>query len=340
MKRTIPCILSIVSFFLVLVGYSSAQQFNFVSIDAPCSAAPPTNCPNGIAPRTFVNGINPRGDIVGAFFDGAGGRHGFLLSQGLFTTIDFPGGVRTNAGGISPSGQIVGNYTVPFNPRVTDSVPQDSPIYCPAAGSLACVKGFLFEDGKFSTVLFPGHPGAIPHGITPEGDIYGCLHDFDVMNSMFGAAWTHSGPLSLMSGGGELRDPTQSVPISMNNGSTSDGRMIVGLWGDPSIHEHGFVVQDGVFQSYDVPGSILTEIWGINPEHQFVGTYVDSSGLRHGFLQLPNGSSPVNVDYPGAAATLAFGINPEGVIVGQYFVGGVSHGFVAVPCRGASRKCN
>jgi hypothetical protein len=70
----------------------------------------------------------------------------------------------------------------------------------------------------------------------------------------------------------------------------------------------------------------------MNPGEQFVGTYIDSSGHRHGFLQLPDGSAHINVDYPGAAASIAFGINPGGVIVGQYSASdGSVHGFVAVP---------
>jgi probable HAF family extracellular repeat protein len=310
---------------------SAAQSFNFNAIDVPCSATLPTSCPNGIARQTVANGINPAGDIVGVFTDGVGKQHGFLLSGGQFTTIDFPGAVATSANGIGPSGDIVGNYTAPYIPGVSDSTPADSPEYCPAAGSPACIKGLLYRHGKFSSVLFAGHPGAITQRITPDGDIYGCLHDFDLMNSMFGAVWGRIGESSLTANGGELADPSHSMPMSMNNGATPGGHMIVGHWTDMSNHRHGFVVQDGVFQSYDVSGSTLTAIWDINPGQEFVGTYVESTGHRHGFLQLPDGSAPINVDYPGAATTVAFGINPDGVIVGQYSAAGRTHGFVAVP---------
>lgn len=331
MKR--PSILTLVSGLLLLAVHSSAQQFNYVSIDVPCSTAPPTSCPNGIARQTAASGINPSGDIVGVFIDGVGKQHGFLLSGGQFTTIDVPGELAgvdgtlpTSANGISPAGDIVGNYTAPVS-----LAPADSPAYCPAAGSPACLKGFLYSRGKFTTVLFPGHPGAIPQRITPDGAIYGCLHDFDLGLSMFGAAWTRLGEVSLGTNGGELADSSQSVPMSMNNGATPDGHTIVGLWNDMSNRRHGFVVHDGVFQSYDVPGSLVTAIWDINPGQEFVGTYLDSGGHRHGFLRLPDGSARINVDYPGAAATIAFGINPDGVIVGQYAASGRVHGFVAVP---------
>lgn len=330
--------LTLGAFLLPFSGRSAAQSFQFATIDVPCSAAPPTSCPNGVARQTVASGINPAGDIVGAFTDSVGRQHGFLLSGGQFTTIDFPGAVATSANGISPSGDIVGNYVAPYTPGVSDSAPLGSPAYCPAAGSAACIKGFLYSHGKFSTVLFPGHPGAVPQRITPDGDIYGCLHDFDTGLSMFGAAWRRFGNASLTANGGELTDPLQSMPMSMNNGSTPGGHTIVGFWVDMSNHRHGFVVQDGVFQSYDVPGSTATATWDVNPEQQFVGTYVDSAGHRHGFLQPQDGSAPITLNFTDAggnlaAATVAFGINPEGVIVGQYTLSGRVHGFVAVPAN-------
>ncbi len=313
----------LISGLLLLSASGAAQSFDFVSLDVEG------------AKQTVYNGIGPGGDIVGTYVDEAGKSHGFLLRRGKFTTIDVPdslvgiddnGTLPTSANGINSAGEIVGNYIAPLS-----SAPVDSPSYCPAAGSPACTKGFLYSHGHFSTVLFPGHPGAIPQRITPDGDIYGCLHDTDLMMSMFGAVWTRFGDISLKAGGGELANPSQSVPISMNNGATPDGHMIVGLYNDMNAHRHGFVVQDGVFQSYDVPGSTLTAIWDVNPGQEFVGTYVDGAGHRHGFLQLSDAPLPITVDYPGAAATIVEGINAGGAMVGQYTASGHVHGFLAVP---------
>src|SRR5215472_1386544 len=337
MRRQIARSIFSLGIMILLASPCFAQQFHYEAIDVPCSAAPPTSCPNGIARQTVASGINPAGDIVGAFADGVGRQHGFLLSGGSFTTIDVPGAVATSANGIGPGGDIVGNYVAPYTPGVSDVAPANSPVYCPAAGSAACIKGFLYSHGKFSTVLFPGHPGAVPQRITPDGDIYGCLHDFDTGLSMFGAAWTRIGNASLTANGGELTDGSMSMPMSMNNGATPDGHMIVGFWVDMNGHRHGFAVVDGTFHSYDAaPASQATAIWDVNPEHQCVGFYVDSSGHRHGFLQNPDGSGALQLDFQDAAgnvasATVAFGINPGGVIVGQYSMSGHVHGFVAVP---------
>src|SRR5215472_19210427 len=202
---------------LMLPDNSSAQTFNFSSIDVPCSSAPPSSCPNGLARRTALGGINPAGDYVGNYTDGVGKQHGFVFSGGQFTTIDVPGsliGVPGNlptvARGINPAGDIVGSFTAPYNPPASTTAPVDSPAYCPAAGSTACIKGFLYSHGKFSGVMFPGHPGAIPGAITPDGSMYGCLHDYDTMGSMFSAGWIRSGGTfthaSIAADGGALSD--------------------------------------------------------------------------------------------------------------------------------------
>ena len=257
--------------------------------------------------QTIAYGINPGGDIVGAYRDSSG-QHGFLLSGGNFNPIDAQiDGVtyaETSARGINPAGEIVGTYTVGSGP--------------------ARIKGFLLSHGTFSTVLFGEHPGAIPQRITPDGDIYGCYHDNDdginiLASTMHGFVRTRRSSIGL------------DVPASMNNGATPNGHTIVGLWTDSTGHRHGFLVQNGIFQSYDVPGSVLTAIWDINPGQEFVGTYFDSGANRHGFLQLPDGSAPVTIDYPGAAGTLPYGVNAGGVIVGSYSASGKTHGFFAVP---------
>jgi len=339
---------------LLLPSCSTAQSFRFLSIDVPCSSAPPLNCPKGISRRTALGGVNPAGDIVGAYSDGVGMQHGFLLSHGQFMTIDVPGSLvgvagalPTTARGIGPSGDIVGSFTAPYNPPVSTTAPVDSAEYCPATGSAACLKGFLYSRGKFSAVMFPGHPGAIPGAITPDGSIYGCLHNYDTMSSMFSAAWIRSGDtfnyISIAAGGGELSDPTQSYPNSMHGGATPDGSIVTGFYTDMTAspnHVHGYVLHNGILQTYDVPNSSRTVVWDINPELGMVGTYDDSHG-RHGFLQLPDGSAPITVDAPQAApfnavSTVIQGINPAGVMTGQYTdTSGRTHGFVAVPTQGS-----
>lgn len=48
--------------------------------------------------------------MVGLYNDTAGVSHGFLLSNGVFASFDFPGAILTDAAGINPGGIIVGVY--------------------------------------------------------------------------------------------------------------------------------------------------------------------------------------------------------------------------------------
>jgi uncharacterized membrane protein len=176
----------------------------------------------------------------------------------------------------------------------------------------------------FSTVVPAGHEGSIPQRITPTGNIYGCYHDLDYMESMFGFTRTVSGIFTSI-----------DVPASMHTGATPDGSTIVGLHSDLTMmppHDHGYVIQNGNFQSFDVPGSTLTWAWDINPSGSIVGEFRDAAGVFHGFLRTAAGYT--SIDFPAAIGTHAIGINPGGAIVGTYTdANKVTHGFLAVPAR-------
>jgi hypothetical protein len=362
----IQTLFSLIAGPLLLAGQAFAQHYTFVPIDVHCPAtADASACPAGLAPgqvavQTGARGINARGDVVG-FYVAGGKQRGFVLSDGQYTSLEFPApGVRaTIANGINARGEIVGQYLAPVH-DASNPPPQDSPLYCPGSSSPACIKGFHSWRGRFSTVMFPAtvdengqqqlHPGAIAQRITENGDIYGCLHGHDLGPSMFGAMWTRAGTASLLHNGGQLNEP-MAVPMSMNNGATPGGKTTVGLFMDMSNQQHGYVVRNGELTPYDpTPATTLSAIWDINPGQQFVGTYRESGEVaakRHAFLQNPDGSAPINLDFTcqqpaGCAgapfgtvafATVAFGINPRGVVVGQYLLvnGGAPHGFVAIP---------
>jgi len=84
------------------------RENHFTTIDFPGAV--------DTAPGEIKGGINSRGDIVSYYcaFEPCSlendSRHGFLLSNGEFTTIDFPGGHATAAFGINARGDIVGPY--------------------------------------------------------------------------------------------------------------------------------------------------------------------------------------------------------------------------------------
>jgi hypothetical protein len=374
---------------LMLAGQAFAQPYQFMAIDVSCAAtAAASECPAGLAPgqiaaQTSAKGINARGNVVGLYFVG-GKQHGFLLEDGHYTSLDFPiSGVRgTAANGSNARGEIVGQYVLPVTVKDANGadLPEDSPLYCPAdlpsppnprnTADPACIKGFRYWHGKFSTLTFPStvdengqqhkHPGAIAQRITDDGDIYGCLHDHDLGASMHGAAWTRFDTFSLTTNGNERSDG-MDTPMSMNNGGTpGGGHTIVGFFMAMDMttmqtRQHGYVVRDGMLDNYDatfldIEHALppLTAIWDINANQEFVGTYRESGEAvtkRHGFVQKPDGSVRVTLDFTCqetagcpdvtfntvAFSTTAFGVNPAGVIVGQYVNGVGTHGFIAIP---------
>ena len=121
----------------------------------------------------------------------------------------------------------------------------------------------------------------------------------------------------------------------------------------------GFTLIDGVFRTYDFPGSQNTYFYALGNNGIAAGHYQDSEGLYHGVL-LENGglrqydfpgavqtflhgisdatgaltgnyiddsgvrrgfSGDLIIEYPGASETFADFVNAEGLVVGSYFVG-------------------
>jgi hypothetical protein len=67
----------------------------------------------------------------------------------------------------------------------------------------------------------------------------------------------------------------------------------------------------------DPPGSIFTELGGINGSGQVTGFYQISSGVNHGFLRERDGTI-TSFDPTGSANTLSIGINSSGTTTGYY----------------------
>ena len=252
------------------------------------------------ATTTIAWGINARGDVVGTYGDAARRFHGFVRQKGGFTTIDYPGAIRTELRGIGPAGDIVGAYARPGELGLNN------------------FHGFvLTRHGEFVDVDQMGHMFTIAQRILPDGTVLGCYHDRDTMMSMHGI---------VVDG-----DDRQSLPQSgtMANGATPDGGRITGLVNDMD-GTSGFILEDGVFTKFRVPGSTFTAAWDMNPAGQIAGTFANATGA-HGFVRLGDDYTTLNV--PGASATRGFGINARGEVVGSYTAAGTTHGYIATPAN-------
>jgi probable HAF family extracellular repeat protein len=253
---------------------------------------------------TNAQGINAQGNIVGFYTDTAGRTHGFLQSGGYFRSIDYPNSDATQALGIGPAGDIVGTYQRPGEPA-------------PIAGAIP-IHGFLMtRRGGFFKVDYPGHQNTIAQRILPDGTILGCYHDADRMATMYGMAVSRHG----------FEHTTE--PASMHNGATPDGQLIVGLFTDMRDNRgKAYMIDRGRFSALEVPGSVSTAAWDVNPSSVIVGNFADSAGVVHGFQY--DGQAFGRVDVTGARATRVFGINAHGDMVGAFVdAAGRTHGFLA-----------
>jgi len=279
----------------------SKQPLNFKSVDVAFPGV------------TFTSalGINAQGDIVGRYAVGSVG-HGYLLSDGTYTTIDAPDGVgSTQAQGINEEGQIVGFYTVPVAKTVDPTG--------------VFTRSFLRDaDGTFSSIQFPGSNNTLAIKISPRGKVVGCFHNlsFDTPTTMHGFV---------------LQDGNyEEFPMlgSMHNGIARNGRLIVGVVFPDMATFHAYKVHDGVTEKIDLPDAVVSDARDVNPAGEIVGFFTDFANKTHGFL-LRKGDF-TTIDFPGedVVSTQARGINPQGDIVGFYVskdtLGKLhTHGFVA-----------
>jgi uncharacterized membrane protein len=253
--------------------------------------------------------------------------HGFVAKRGGFTPIDHPRATTVPA---VPSGQ-AGTATLGINDR--GQVLGD---YERRDGS---IRPFVRDrKGRFTAIAAPR---SLPRGqfdeyvdINNRGEIVGFYNDDQ------GA--TTTGFLRTKRG----RFVDIDVPGSRVTGpfKINDRRQVAGLYIDadaqpgpdgtvPSGTIHGFVWDDGDYETIDVAGANATFVLGINNRGQTVGSYIDADGAYHGFLRNRKGAVTTLPEAPGAdpasGGTQPAAINDRGQIVGlAYDAKGGSRGFL------------
>jgi probable HAF family extracellular repeat protein len=184
--------------------------------------------------------------------------HGFFRDKkGVFTTLDVPHSDLTEAVGLNDRGQVVGDY-------------RDA--------STGVFHGFVWDAGVFSTidVPFAGATSTAAQGINRFGAIVGFYDDA-------------SGRHGFLFKNGEFTSivfPGSSVTTLED---INDKGQIVGLYVDGNATLHSFMLDDGVFNTIDVPfTSVFTGVSGINDFGEFVGRYFDGD-KSHGFIATRTG---------------------------------------------------
>jgi uncharacterized membrane protein len=294
MKSLKVCSLFALGLALSAGGNTFGQQIQFTQIDY--------QFPDGTkADSTQAWGINPRGDVVG-FYVKAGVTHGFLLSGGNFSPIDYPGADSSSSNAINASGDIAGSYVV--------------------AG---VTHGFLLSGGNYTTIdisaYVPGAKSSEVLGISDNGDLVG---DYSLTSfTPCCAAGTHG---FLLSGGNfiPVDFPAAGVILTYASGINPQG-CIVGSYSNGQGRAYLLDHDNYIPLQYPDATTTFMNALGINARGQIVGRYVNATG-RHGYVMTQTEFTPI--DIPGATFTGATAINSEGDIVGRYVGGGVFHGFL------------
>ena len=299
------------------------------------------NDPSALVGTTQAYGVNDADQIVGYYQDGAG-NHGYLLSGGVFTTLNDPSASGSNgtiAFGINASGFIVGGYGV---------------------GSITA-HGFLYNpnNGTYTTIDDPlGVGRTTAFGINATGQIvgvyldpmlvmHGFVRDSGGMYATLDDPSATSGTVALgINGAGQvvgyytangvnhgfLYSPNSGTPYTalddpLATGGTqafgiNDLGQIVGTY-DNATGTHAFIYSGGIFTTVDDPVvNSHTFAHGINNSSHIAGTLSDGTG-NHGFLEVtvPNPAPP-----PGTTADLILrGANSSPAVMGQYEIYDIGH---------------
>jgi hypothetical protein len=267
-----------------------------------------------------------------------------------FSSFDIPGAVNYFAPGINDKGLVTGSWTAADGSSVgfirSPGGRISAPIVHPDDNTRTTVlravndegvlagfyganvsSGFLFTDGKFRMVDFPGAVATALRGINNLGDVSGTYSVVDLNADEFGFIIPSRGaPISF-----KLPDPTGTGIVV---GGINDLRQLVGYYTDATSTLIGFLRQpSGQFVSVIVPGAVSTQVYGINDCGIVVGVWGDGN-TAHGFYGRPGNLH--SFDLPGAEATFSQGINNEGRLVGRYATAGIPHAFVSGRIAAAS----
>jgi uncharacterized membrane protein len=210
--------------------------------------------PNDTESFTDLRAINNRGVIAG--FYGIKVAHGFLLIDGLFVPVDFPGALDTALRGINDRGDLAGSYdTSPTGDQIGFIIPRrGAPIsFGPPPGGSTLVVGKI-NDRREVVGYYVAADGALT-GFLREPD--GRLIDFIVPGAFLTLAF-----------------------------DINDCGIVAGYWADDNVVHHGFYGRPGRLHSFDLPGADETLSRGINNQGRIAGSYVANSA-QHGFVTEP-----------------------------------------------------
>jgi len=190
----------------------------------------------------------------------------------------------------------------------------------PLKGTFAQGAPNSFSIEVVTTFDYPGTGNqTLPQKINERGDIVGEFIDSTGVTRGF--VRFSDGSFS-----DPIVDPNDTVGFTEGRG-INNSRTIAGdyLISDGTIHS--FLLSGDTFTEYDVPGTVQTNLLGINEPGDLTGAFdPDGSGVFQAFVD--RGGTITSYSVPGALGTFAYEINNSKKLTVGYFVdaSGVLHG--------------
>lgn len=296
--------------------------------------------PNAVS--TLASSINASGHVAGSY-QGPTGEHGFVYSDGTYTSLDVPGAATTRASSINASGQLAGSYAygrygflysdgtfttldVPTgavtNPSSINGTGQVAGTYMDAKG----YSGFVYSGGTYTTFRVPGSTDTVFWDINDTGQVTGSYINFlDATPQSLGFIYRR-GTYTILGAPDCGGIPSALLWVRINDKGQAAGSC------SPSGKTglQGFLYGGGRYTVLHVPGSVETVPRDINNIGQVTGYHTDSLGL-HGFTY--TSGTYVLFDVPESSMTNPASINAAGQITGIYLDDQGEHGFIATPIR-------
>jgi hypothetical protein len=259
-------------------------------------------------------GINSHNVISGYFGSGVAGHpnKGYLLNppygQANYVNENFPGSAQTQVTGLNDLGDTTGFWVT-------------------AGGTN---HGFVEWNGVFASYNDPHTPkvkGSVNQllGINNAGIAVGFYNDAQ--------GHAHAYELNQATG---VFTPIHVPGVSVTATGINKAGDVVGFATDSTGVTTSWLKIGTSTTAFQFPGGTDTQAFGINNKNQIVGSYLDGSGVMHGFV-LSSPLGPVShwqsIDDPnGVGSTLVNGINAAGDLVGFYTdSAGNVDGMLAIP---------
>ena len=266
------------------------------------------------ATETYADFASSRGVVGGSYVDADGIYHGYArIPNGDFITTQLPGMVNREYFFVHG---LTDNAVIVARSKAVGDVPRT---YVGAFGAL-------------HEVQFPGAVSTEGWNINQDSSVVGYYDTADGRRHGFIARPIEDDePVSVRgpAGSGYIFESIDVVGVDFlevtassdfgdyaGNTKSADGEKIV-----------GFTLIDGVFTTYDFPGSKNTYFYALGNNGQAAGHYEASDGLYHGVI-LEDGELR-QYDYPDAVQTFLRGISDAtGALTGDFIdASGVRRGF-------------